>query len=155
MRNRAREAPVVSHGGFSILESLIVMGIIGMLAATTMTLMATSTSQGAIYESHALVLHALERARSNAVAGIGTQSHGVFVQEGMVVRFEGPAYIPGTGDPLPLVPGTTTNHVGTEIIFERLSAKTNAPIGDFEIIITNKRGDSRSIHVTQGGAIVP
>lgn len=141
----------VHLGGFSLLESLIVMGIMGMIAVGAVGMLATSKGQGAVYESHAIVLHALERARSNAVAGIGTQNHGAFVQEESIVRFEGSAYA-GTGEEISLIPATTTNHAGTEILFERLSGKTN---GNFEIIITNKLGNSRSLHVTQEGAIIP
>jgi len=133
--------------GFTLIEMLIVIAIIGIIAGIQLTSFGDSRQGAELESSQAVVLHALETARQRAVFGVGDTSHGVQVNPQEVILFEDD---PLTGTVFPLSPNTLTDQSGTDIIFDRISGDT--PLGEI-ITITHDNGDSETVEVYQDGFI--
>ena len=88
----------------TLLESIIVIGLVGMLTVPPVIWLRASRAQVALHDAEASIIRAFERARTNAVTGVGGVPYGVHVGDGAVTVFEGDVYVPGDGDELFLPP---------------------------------------------------
>lgn len=135
--------------GFSITEITVVIGIVAVLAAFGVSSFRNAKHSSALRDGEAIVLHALERARSRAQSGVLNTKHGVVINEKEVISFEGDSYLGGGNThTLPFV--VSTDQVGTEIVFSRISGEPNTGA---VITLTNILGETGEIEITGNGSI--
>lgn len=128
----------------------MVVAIVGILASVMMVGFGGTQRQAVLDANYATVFSALETARSNASQGVGTEPHGVYIEEDAVTLFEGTSYT-GAGERIPLSSLTETNHTGTTIVFDRITGETAA---DQTVTVTHTTsGNSKSVTVSTYGRI--
>lgn len=137
--------------GFSLIELIIVISILGMVAAATFVMFNGTRNRVVLEDAQASVINALEQARSRAATGVGTTSHGVYIEGNKIITFEGNTYVPGTGDETTLPFPVSTDQSNLTIIFNRLSATSSA---DATITLEHTTsGITTTVSVTQDGII--
>jgi prepilin-type N-terminal cleavage/methylation domain-containing protein len=136
--------------GFTMIEMLLVIAIIGILASAVFVSSQGSQQTAVLNGNVATVTAALEGARSKAMSGVGDAPQGVYIEGGAVTYFTG-TYDPATAGPtVTLSPSTQTNHTGTAIIFNKISGVPNS---SQVITLTHANGQSQTITVSSNGAI--
>lgn len=139
------------HRGFSLIESVVVVGIIALAATGVLGALRASQGRTQLAEGQASVLRAFELARSRAVTGLGSDDHGVHVAGDTLTIFEGETYT-GGGQEIRLPAMVTTDQASTTIVYRRLSAGASSGA---TIEISHAGGATSSVVVTQEGAIIP
>jgi prepilin-type N-terminal cleavage/methylation domain-containing protein len=109
-----------SKRGISLIEIVVVLGIIGLIASAGLITARENRSATTLKNARATILLALEQSRSKAQTGYGTKNHGIRIKSNLIETFEGNVYTSGSGITIPLPPQITTNHTNTDIIFKRL-----------------------------------
>jgi len=128
---------------------LVVIAVIGVLASIQLASWGDSRQKAELESSQAVVFHALESAREKAVFGVSGTKHGVRINSDEVIVFEGDTFT-GSGTVFPISPQTSTDHSGTDIIFNRISG--DASSGE-TITITHDNGDLEVIKMHENGFI--
>lgn len=136
--------------GFTIVETLVVIAIMGLLSIGAIVNIRLGRSESALESAEASLLRGLERARSQASSGVDGKSHGVYVKEKSIVSFEGDSYT-GEGLEVFLPPSITTDKTGEPIIFSRLSASASQ---DVTITLLHQSGTTTKVTVKKDGAIL-
>ncbi len=134
-----------SSRGFTFIELILVLGLVGILAAFSMVMSMSTLSRSRVLETRDLfVTHLLQNARSEALANIDARSHGVYIDNRChrFIRFADTTYTPPSDcahDPEEIPYSTdrisVTNTGGDIIIFEQLSG--NVITGAGTVTLTN------------------
>jgi len=134
--------------GFSLIEIMVVLGMISILAAASFLNVSKKRNMIILEDAQANLVTALEKARSNSQAGIGTLPHGVRIESNKFTVFEGnPAEGKTTVFPSSIL---TNQSIPLNIIFHRISGTSNAST----IIIKNpSNGTEKIINIFQDGRI--
>ncbi|MFC1595172.1 type II secretion system protein [Patescibacteria group bacterium] len=138
--------------GFSLLESIAVIGIIALIATIIMTTSRDSRNKAMLRDAHANAIQTIEKARSRAITGYGTDDHGVYIELNKITLFEG-ATFPGSGKETkipPFIDMTTDSNPVTEIVFTRLVGTASDMT---TITLTHSSGISSEIKITINGTI--
>ncbi|MDO8558299.1 MAG: type II secretion system protein [bacterium] len=138
--------------GFSLIETLVVVGILSIIAVFALGSLRGVRSRAALSDGQILIVRALEEARNRAVTGAGTSDHGVHIEPGKIETFEGSVYIPGSGVESFLPPGVSTDQANAIVIFKRLVGQSSA---NPTIMLSNVSGATSTVAVTLDGAIIP
>lgn len=119
------------HRGFGLIELLISVSVIAVLSALVYgTFFDTGRTQ-ALDKDTAVVLSAIERARSLTLSSLGDRQYGIHLEANRVVIFGGSSY--NASDPsnrveplssLVRIASTSLVGGGADILFERLTGKT-------------------------------
>jgi len=133
--------------GFTVIELIIVISIVGIVAAASFT-MFSENRKAVLDNAQASVINALESARSRAATGVGTTSHGVKIEGNIISECEGEENSCIVTSSTTLKSATTTNNL--TIIFNRLSATSSDATITIENTIT---GDATTVSVTEDGII--
>ncbi|MBI4114401.1 MAG: type II secretion system protein [Candidatus Niyogibacteria bacterium] len=144
-----------SGAGFSLLEMIAVIGIVGLLSVIGFASLSSARQRADLRDAEAIVLHSLERARSRAAAGIGEgMNHGVEIDSNQVTSFEedidSGSQNPASPVLLPATVNTSIDTANPDIIFNRLSGMANQEIN---ITLTHANGNAETITVYEDGAI--
>ncbi len=134
-----------SSRGFTFIELILVLGLVGILAAFSMVMSMSTLSRSRVLETRDLfVTLLLQNARSEALANIDARSHGVYIDNHChrFIRFADTAYTPPSdcAHDHEEIPYSTerisiTNTGGDIVIFEQLSG--NVITGAGTITLTN------------------
>lgn len=138
------------ESGFSLVETLVVISILGILAVTPLLALRYSTERLAFREAQATILGALEQARNRAATGFGATAHGVHIESGSVIAFEGDMYVPDSGIAAFLPSTISLMPANLSVVFPRLTAR---PAADTSITLENSLGASSTITVHTNGSI--
>ena len=139
--------------GFSLIETLAVVSITAFLALGIIFTIRQGQAASALNDAQTVIIRSLEEAQNRALTGIGTQNHGVYIDEKTVTVFEGSTYVTGTGKTFLLPPLTATDQTGKTIIYKRLAGTADA---NAVITITQAlSGAVKKIIVTTAGEITP
>jgi len=133
--------------GFSLIELMVVIGIVGILAAASFMSVNKRRSGIALEDAQANLLIALEKARSNSVAGIGTLPHGVRIESNKFTIFEGATDISSVTFPPSI---STDQALPLNIIFNRISGTSTAST---TITISRPDGSQKKINIFKDGRI--
>lgn len=136
--------------GFSLLEMIIVISIFSIAAAASFATFNESRNRAVLEDAQASIINALEQTRTQSATGVGTENHGVRINENEIVILEGSA----DQNEVSLPAGVSTNLSDLEIIFDRISAKTNIT-DDIVITLTHiLSGVTKTITITPNGRII-
>lgn len=150
-----------SHPGFTLVEVLIVMGLITILSGLTVVNLVQPQKQASLASSTNKLLNDLRSQQARAMAGIsdGTasaQEHGVFIESNKYTLFSGPSF--NVGNPNNFVvtaeEGITfdTNFPSDLIIFSKLSGEiASYNQATSQITLSNQGGATDSIALNRYG----
>ncbi|MDX1608259.1 MAG: type II secretion system protein [Candidatus Spechtbacterales bacterium] len=137
--------------GFTIVESLIVMSILGIISVAGIYKVINSQEKGALNDAQAAVVRLTESARNSAASGEGTQEHGIYIEQNGITIFEG--NIAG-GTKYFFHPAVESNQTDTEITFSRYSGSaTTSESFPVTIRLSGNRGGESIIEINSEGAI--
>lgn len=120
--------------GFTLVEMLIVIGLISMLGSVVLFIDLSSYRGDAFRAERTTLVTLLEQARADALNNVGEEEHGVAIfpsdEPGSYVLFDGPSYVAGsstnrtfpTSYEVALDAGSPTT-----IVFEQLSGDVLSP----------------------------
>ena len=129
-----------SHKGFTLLEILIVLGLMSMIALFGVAMSYSSISRSSVLQERDLFVSLLlSGARAQALANIHEVSHGIRIDNTLhqYILFEGDAY-----DDFPASHRSTaytnenitiTNTGGNDIVFEQLSGNVLSGAGTITV----------------------
>lgn len=148
-----------AKGGFTLMEMLIVMGIILVVASTPLFIDLTSYRSDAFRAEQSTIVTLLQKARADALNNIDQEPHGVALfpadHPHSYVVFEGASYAasnPATREVMdenyPVTFGTSSP---SEIVFNQLDASTNVNGGI--VLLDTQRAASLDITINTEGAI--
>ncbi|MDD5050302.1 MAG: prepilin-type N-terminal cleavage/methylation domain-containing protein [Candidatus Pacebacteria bacterium] len=131
MMNSFKKSTYHFREGFSALELLAVIAILGIIVTLTYTSFA-SLRRGKNLDTETLsVLSLLEKARADTLGAKGASQYGVHFETTKAVFFSGGTYVSGNASNItmilnPLIQISSINLTGggAEVIFDRLSGKT-------------------------------
>lgn len=150
-----------SGKGYTLLEILIVMGLIALLGGVGMLMSMETFKTSIFHNDRDLLVSAMRKARSESInnmcfgpAGFCTdgKAHGVHIAPGTYTIFQGDSYAGRDVDAdenIDAKPGTTFTGPA-DIIFEKLSGETT-PVS---IMITDDNGKNSTITLNAEGRII-
>lgn len=111
--------------GFSLIELILVLALVGVVALFTVPLSLSALSRSAVAQERDLFVSLLLRgARAAALANINEKSHGIHIDNGTkeYTLFEGTDFNTGTNKrTIPFTSDTISVTGGADIVFEQLS----------------------------------
>lgn len=145
--------------GFSLLELLITILILGIILTIVMTSLSGTNSNQALLKSTTEVLSVLDEARSMTLSAIDNSQYGVHIEADRVVRFKGSSYSAVSIDnretllnPLVGIRNITLTGGGVNVIFNRLTGTTAQP-GTLEVYLKASTTNYKKISVQSTGVI--
>lgn len=139
---------------FSLIETIMVISIFSIIALVfVFTINSSAKNKTLLDRAQANIIYALETARSQAAAGIGSLKHGVKIEQDRFIIFEGDEYLEGSGQETILPASISTDQSGLIIIFERIGALPQI-VSDATIILNQASGIQKSIIITKDGKII-
>ena len=147
--------PHVRHAGFTVVETLVALGIGLALVAVSLAAFGSFRDYFALRTAALDVHTALIDARTASLSARNDTVHGVHVESGQVVRFEGSTYSAGaaTNRAYPFSYGVTAAFSGgsSNIVFTRLSGRAQT---SGTITLTEPRsGRTATVTVYDSGLI--
>jgi len=143
--------------GFTVIELLVVIAIVGLLATVAVSGFAGLRNYFTLRSVVQDVQTAIIDARSATLAAKNNTVHGVRIESGKVIRFQGPTYTAGAPTNVEFIfPSTVTAVVslsggGSEVVFTRL---TGIPQKTGTIILTESRSlATTSLTITGAGLV--
>ena len=131
-----------SQFGFTLVEIIVVIAIVGLLAAMVLLTFGQAHREAALDSSYASVITALESARSRAMQGVGDGSGG------QSVTISNDEITNAQGTTIQLSPNVSIQQTGT-IEFERISGEASNPL----VITLTDGANTRTATVTPEGYI--
>mgnify|MGYP001586529184 CR=1 FL=1 len=107
--------------GFTIIETLIVIGIFAIVASAALATFHSSQNRRELTDAQATIYRTLERQRNKALTGVDTTNHGVHIEPDRIITFSGDSY-GGSGNEILLPLSTDTDQAGTDVVFKRISS---------------------------------
>lgn len=147
----------VHRRGFTLIEILVVIGILGIITAISVTAFSNMYKVSVLRAGGSEVYDALVASRSKTLASKSDIVYGVFVSSTTVTRFAGGTYISGTATNRSYsfeggVRATSTLITsGTPIVFTRL---TGAPSIQGTIYVHNLDGTSTTTIVIHRSGLI-
>lgn len=121
-----------SKSGFSLIEILIVIGILGMLLSMSFYFFPAFGKRDALEKDVAGLVAMMREARSSSVLSKNASAFGVHLQENKAVLFEGDSYVSGGPNEEVMqfskkvyLSSYSLNMGGSDIVFDRLTGNTS------------------------------
>lgn len=144
--------------GFSLIELLIIIGVIALISAGSVTVFKNFRNQQGLNKDAELIVEILQRARSQTLTSQNSSQYGVHISASKITLFTGGTY--SAGDPANKdFPFTLSDSIltislnggGSDVIFQRLSGETNQ---SGTIVLTSvAEGKSKTITIYKTGLI--
>ncbi len=147
------------HKGFTILEMIIAIGLIGIAVAIVSLSFSKINSNKALEASASLSASVITEARSKTLAGENAAQHGVYVGDDGLVSFRGATY-----NPLDMTNSSTTLNSligirninlaggGRSIVFQKLTGVTTQS-GSFEVYLKSDPTQFKLVSINQLGIV--
>ena len=146
--------------GFTLLEVIIALAIIGTLTSIVLASMSTLRARQTLDSSIEKTLSAFSHARLDTISSMKDSVYGVRVLSDRVIYFKGAVY-PGDNDsnnlvlvlpPLIIIANISLNGGGSDIIFQRLTGATQN-YGTFNIQAKGNATIFSTLAINQSGAV--
>jgi prepilin-type N-terminal cleavage/methylation domain-containing protein len=143
--------------GFTLVEVLLVIMIIGLLSSASWAYFAAFRENVVLNESVSSILAALDTARSKTLAGEKASAWGVHFDNQQVIIFQGLVYSSGApgNDPIVLDNKIEVTEVlvggGNDIVFKRLTGETDN-FGTITVSLMNNPDKVKQIRIEGSGA---
>jgi prepilin-type N-terminal cleavage/methylation domain-containing protein len=137
--------------GFSLIEVLLVMALIGALAAVSAPVVSQFQSRNDLDTAVTMIVGSLRQAQAHAIAGDGDSTWGMRVGTNDVTLFRGTSYATRTTAWDTVAPWANTLAVSgtTEYVFTKTEGRTTAG----SITLTTPDGVARTLTVNALGRI--
>ncbi|MBU1349055.1 prepilin-type N-terminal cleavage/methylation domain-containing protein [Patescibacteria group bacterium] len=122
--------------GFTLIELVIVIGIMAVIVAVTAPLTIRSYQNQLVAETAQQLAETLRRAQSRATAARGDSPHGVKILSDGYVLFQGRSYatrVVAEDETTPIPSSITVSSTATEVVFSKLYA-TSSMVGTMSVI---------------------
>ena len=142
----------MSQKGFSLVEMLLSIAIIGVIVAITMPVFGSFQVNDDMRTTTGIVVQSLRRAQILSQAVAGDSSWGVKVQAGSVTIFKGNSYSgrDANFDEDFSIPSNITLGATTEIIFTKFSGE---PVAGGTIALTSVNNETKNIVINSKGMV--
>ena len=130
-RNRSRDKSSINSRAFTLIETLVVFGIITLVMSVGAIVGIDSITRSTVHSDRNLLVSLLHSARTQALANIDEAPHGLKITNTAFITFEGSSYS---------VSNPTNQSIERTI--------NTAPIGDTEFVFAQLTGNSASSSVT-------
>lgn len=147
-----------TQSGFSLIEILVVVAIVAALAVVAMLSLTAMRDRLVLNDARGALAFHLEESKARAVAGLGSESHGVYFSDNMYAQFTGDEYEDDeeSNTEYPLDPRLTlaTDILDDEevIIFSRITGAVGETV-TLTLSLNNDPTKTRVIVVGEGGDI--
>jgi len=135
--------------GFSLIEILVVLGIISIIGSISVVTYNTMRQQGDVKHATYVLVDALKEAKNKAKMMDSNTDWGVNITSTDVIVFSGSSYATNLSEKAYDMPDNLTIDGPTEIVFSKF---TGLPIIYGTTTFSNTFGTS-SVYVLEGGAI--
>lgn len=128
----SRKHLLVAAAGFTFIELLVVVAIVGILAGIISVTMSNYASRQSLESMHQQVIEGVENARRNTLASLNDTNYGVYVGTTSIALFPGTSYSPSNpnNEYLPYTSKITATSSfsggGWTIVFDRLNGEPSA-----------------------------
>lgn len=146
------------RGGFSLIEVLIAVFLLGAIAVLSVGIFRTVTRHTALREAANLTIETIRTARERTLAAVNDQQHGVHLDTNAITLFEGPTYVQGaaSNEVKTLPPGIDVATIaiagGSDILFDRVTG-TTANTGTFLVRLADETGTAETVQVHASGQV--
>jgi prepilin-type N-terminal cleavage/methylation domain-containing protein len=144
-------------GGFSILELLIVVAVLGFVSTLTIVSLSSLTRANVLDSAAGDIISALSEARSRTLTSEGDTVHGIHFSTNAITRFTGGTYsaVDPTNVVLSLPPSVTLSSTAltggaVDVVFARLTGVASAT-GTVTIAKSSDATDTKIITITTAG----
>ncbi len=140
--------------GFTLVETLISISIIGVLTGLSFTAFATFARKEALDANAAALAAGLRDARARTIASVGGMQHGIQIETGRFIIFQGSSYS-----------STATSNVSfdwsssvkatsslSSIVFEKVTGNSSAS-GTIDLYLVPTPTVKRSVIIQNGGLV--
>ncbi len=136
--------------GFTLVEVLIVIGILAAIAGLSVLIGIDSVARGTVHQERDTLVSLLTGARTAALANVNESAHGVHISPTEFISFEGTSF--GSGLNKQPVPRNGAIEITgeTDIVFAALSGNVLDGVGDIELIDANS---TATVEINEGGRI--
>lgn len=145
--------------GVTAIETLTAIAILAVILVITVVSFTLFQQERDLDGANEGLVSALEQARTQTLASKNQTVYGVHMEVGQYVLFEGAMYVPGaaTNQAFALAPsieisGWALAGGGAEVVFERLTGKTNQP-GTVTVRIRNRPDRTKTVTIVATGII--
>ncbi|MDO8600989.1 MAG: prepilin-type N-terminal cleavage/methylation domain-containing protein, partial [bacterium] len=138
--------------GFTLIETLVAVGILALLAAIVITSLSSFQRSGELLRAADLIAGVLRDARGRTLASQNDSAYGVHFDAGSVVLFEGTIYDSGAVSnevtllPFRIIISEISLGGGDEVVFERLSGEANVT-GTITLQIKQEPSKTKEVQV--------
>lgn len=142
----------MTQRGFTLLEVLLCVTILGLLAGLSLPVYASFTRRNDLDVATQQIVNALRRAEQYSRAVQGDSTWGVQVQSGQATLYKGTSYASRTSgfDETITIPSSITVSGGSDVQFAKLSG---APSATASYTLTSTVNDSRTVTVNAEGMV--
>jgi len=146
-----RRSPQAKRRGFTVIEMLLVIGIIGILGLVSFPGIFQVLSQGYFTNTVERMVRTLRTAQSYSLSGKADSSWGVHYEEGKLVLFKGTDYAARdpSFDAVTAVPVAVVVTGWSDLYFDRLRGNPSAPLS----VMVEVYGRAGTISVNSQGGI--
>ncbi|MEX1026738.1 MAG: prepilin-type N-terminal cleavage/methylation domain-containing protein, partial [Candidatus Paceibacterota bacterium] len=146
-----------SSTGFTLLEILITIAIIGIITAITIVVFVNLRDAEALRRDTSAIASLLESARVHTISSKNNQSYGVRIENNATMLFSGTTFDPGNVIATETLHGTVRfdeidlANTASTIVFDRISGATDN-YGSI-VLESTRRAASSSILIEQTGSV--
>ncbi len=139
---------------FSLVETLVVVGIVALLSAISFVAFIELSRKEALSGNAAAIATRLRDARARTLASVGGMQHGVLISTTSVTFFRGAVYDPAstTNDIFPLSTYVRASSTLSSIVFERITGNASAS-GTIELFLASDPLKRKNISVQSSGLV--
>ncbi len=120
------------HQGFSIIEILIVLGIMAILTGITFSVFSSVKKAQALEKDRDSIIEVLRQARSQTLSSKNASQYGVHITSSQITLFTGTSYSVGNSSNQDFILQGSDTIVtisltggGSDVVFNRLTGETN------------------------------
>ncbi|PJE74492.1 MAG: hypothetical protein COV01_00440 [Candidatus Taylorbacteria bacterium CG10_big_fil_rev_8_21_14_0_10_41_48] len=140
--------------GFTLVETLVVVGIISIISAISLTSLASLSRNEALSANASALAARLRDARARTLASVGGMQYGVYIATTSITFFTGSSYDPSTStnDVFALSRYVNASSSIQSVVFERVTGNSSAS-GTIEMFLLSDSAKKKTLTVQTSGLV--